>query len=117
MILIVGLGNPGLRYENTRHNCGFMAIDYYAKKNNLIFKKKFNGEFAEQTINNEKIIFLKPQTFMNLSGECVIKYMNFYNIDLDNLYVIYDDIDFEIGTYKIKRDGSSGGHNGNNNIE
>ena len=116
MILIVGLGNPGIRYKNTRHNCGFMAIDYYAKNNNLVFKNKFNGEYAEQTINNEKVIFLKPQTYMNLSGECVSKYINFFHIDLKDVYIIYDDVDFEIGTFKIKRNGSSGGHNGINNI-
>lgn len=116
MILIVGLGNPGIKYKNTRHNCGFMAIDYYAQKNNLIFKSKFNGEFAEETINGKKIIYLKPQTYMNLSGECVLKFVNFYNIELDNIYIIYDDIDFELGTFKIKRNGSSAGHNGIDNI-
>ena len=116
MKLIVGLGNPGINYKNTRHNCGFMAIDYYAQKNNLDFKKKYNGEYTEQTINKEKIIYLKPQTYMNLSGECVIKFVNFYHIKIEDVYIIYDDIDFELGTFKIRRNGSSGGHKGMNNI-
>lgn len=112
MKLVVGLGNPGKLYENTRHNCGFKAIDFYATKKNLTFKKKFNGEFCEQVINSEKIILLKPQTYMNLSGDCVIKFVNYYNIKLENILIIYDDVDFEVGTFKIKRGGSSAGHNG-----
>ena len=116
MKLIVGLGNPGKEYSDTRHNCGFFAIDYYVEKNNLSYKKKFKGEYAEQTINNEKIILLKPQTYMNLSGVCVQKFVKFYNINIEDIYIIYDDIDFELGTFKIKRNGSSGGHNGINNI-
>lgn len=116
MKLIVGLGNPGKNYENTRHNCGFKAINFYAEKNNLTFKNKFNGEYCENVINNEKIILLKPQTYMNLSGECVIKFVNYYNINIEDILVIYDDVDFETGTFKIKRNGSSGGHNGIRNI-
>ena len=112
MKLIVGLGNPGKDYEKTRHNCGFMAIDRYAKNNNLVFKKKFNGLFAEHTINNNKIILLKPQTYMNLSGICVSKFVKYYNINIEDLLVIYDDVDYEVGTFKIKRNGSSAGHNG-----
>ena len=112
MKLVVGLGNPGKEYEKTRHNCGFRAIDFYATKNNLSFKKKFNGEFCEQVINNEKIILLKPQTYMNLSGDSVIKFVNYYNIKLEDILIIYDDVDFETGTFKIKRGGSSAGHNG-----
>ena len=116
MKLIIGLGNPGKKYENTRHNIGFMAIDYFAKNNNFQFKSKNNGLFAEQIINNEKVILLKPQTYMNLSGECVLYFVNYYNIKLEDIIVIYDDVDFELGTFKIKRNGSSGGHNGINNI-
>ena len=116
MKLIIGLGNPGKKYEKTRHNCGFMAIDLYAQKNNLQFKEKFNGLYSEQTINNEKYIFLKPQTYMNLSGTCVRKYVDYFNIDIDDIYVIYDDVNFEIGNFKIKRNGSAGGHNGIKNI-
>ena len=110
MKLVVGLGNPGKQYEKTRHNCGFMAIDYYANKNDLKFKKKFNGLYAETLINGNKLILLKPQTYMNLSGFCVKKFVDFYNIDLNDILVIYDDKDFETGTFKIKRDGSSAGH-------
>lgn len=112
MKLIVGLGNPGKKYEKTRHNSGFIFVDYYAIKNNLLFKEKFNGLYTEQTINNEKIIFLKPQTYMNLSGICVKKYVDYFNIDINNIYIIYDDINFDVGEYKVKRNGSSGGHNG-----
>ncbi len=116
MKLIVGLGNPDKKYEKTRHNCGFRAIDFYAEKNNLTFKNKYNGLYSENIVNGEKLILLKPQTYMNLSGNSVIKYMKFYNIDLKDLLVIYDDVDFEIGTFKIRRGGSSGGHNGIKNI-
>lgn len=116
MKLIVGLGNPGKRYEKTRHNIGFMAIDYYAQKNNLEFKSKFNGLFSEQIINNEKVIFLKPQTFMNLSGNSVREFVNYYNINLEDILVIYDDYNFETGTFRIRRNGSAGGHNGIKNI-
>ena len=103
MKLIVGLGNPGKEYENTRHNCGFRAIDFYATKNNLNFKNKFNGEYCENRINNEKIILLKPQTFMNLSGDCVVKFVNYYNLKIEDILIIYDDVDFEVGKFKIKR--------------
>lgn len=116
MKLIVGLGNPGKNYENTRHNCGFKAINFFAEKNNLTFKKKFNGEYCETIINNEKIILLKPQTYMNLSGNCVIKYVNYFDIKLEDILIIYDDVSFDTGTVKIKRNGSSGGHNGIANI-
>lgn len=112
MKLVVGLGNPGKEYENTRHNCGFRAIDFYVEKNNLAMKKKFNGLYAEHVINNEKIILLKPQTFMNLSGNSVQAFANYYNIHIDDILVIYDDVDFEVGKFKIKRGGSSAGHNG-----
>ena len=116
MKLIVGLGNPGKQYETTRHNMGFMAIDFYVQKNNLSLKKKFNGLYCETTIKGEKVIILKPQTYMNLSGDSIIQFMNYYHIDVEDLLVVYDDKDFEVGTFKIKRGGSSGGHNGMNNI-
>ncbi len=116
MKLIVGLGNPGKEYEKTRHNIGFMAIDSYCSKKNLSFKKKFNGIYAKDVVNGEEIIFLKPQSFMNLSGDVINKYMNFFKITIDNILIIYDDVDFEIGILKLKPDGSSGGHNGIKNI-
>ena len=112
MKLVVGLGNPGKEYDKTRHNCGFRAIDFYAENNNLSFKSKFNGLYADLVVNNEKLLLVKPQTFMNLSGDCVIQFMKYYNLKIEDLLVIYDDTDFETGTFKIKRGGSSAGHNG-----
>lgn len=116
MKLVVGLGNPEKKYEFTRHNCGFRVIDYYALKSGLSFKNKFNGLYAETNVNNTKLILLKPQTYMNLSGECVIKFVNYYNINIEDILIIYDDVDFDVGVFKIRRGGSSGGHNGINNI-
>lgn len=112
MKLIVGLGNPGKEYENTRHNCGFKAIDYYTSKNNLKYKNKFDSEYCEKLINSQKIILVKPNTYMNNSGDAVIKFCNYFNIKTSDILIIYDDVDFEIGTFKIKKTGSSGGHNG-----
>jgi len=116
MKLIVGLGNPEKKYEYTRHNSGFRVVDFYATKNNLTFKTKFNSLYTENMVNNEKLILVKPQTYMNLSGTAVKKFVDFYNIPLEDLIIIYDDVDFEVGKFKIKRGGSSGGHNGINNI-
>lgn len=116
MKLIVGLGNPGKKYENTRHNSGFIMLDEFINKYNLIPKEKFNGYYYEQLINNEKIILLKPMTYMNLSGECVLKYIKYFNIQVDDVLIIYDDVNFDVGSFKIKRDGSSAGHNGMKNI-
>ncbi len=116
MKLVVGLGNPGKKYEKTRHNCGYNAINFYAAKNNLSFKKKFNAEYCEQVVNNEKMLLVKPTTYMNLSGNAVIEFVNFYNIDKKDILIIYDDKNFEVGTFKIKRKGSDGGHNGIKNI-
>jgi PTH1 family peptidyl-tRNA hydrolase len=112
MKLVVGLGNPGKEYDKTRHNCGFRAIDFYADKNNLSFKSKFNGLYCDLVVNNEKLLLLKPQTFMNLSGDCVIQFMKYFNLKNEDLLVIYDDSAFETGTFKIRRGGSSAGHNG-----
>src|SRR5574344_1349805 len=92
MKIIVGLGNPGKEYEKTRHNCGFMVLEKYAKDKKLDFKKKFNGEYCEYIVENEKILLVKPQTYMNLSGNCVIKYMKYFNIDMNDLLIIYDDM-------------------------
>lgn len=112
MKLIVGLGNPGKEYESTRHNCGFMAIDYFACKRNIVFKNKMNGLYAETIINNEKVILLKPLSYMNSSGSVVSSFANYYQVDLKDILIIYDDVDFELGTFKIKKNGSAGGHNG-----
>ena len=118
MKLIVGLGNPGKEYENTRHNAGFKFIDKFAKSQNIDFnKEKFNGLYAEFNYNGEKIILLKPQKYMNLSGEVVIKFKEFFKIDLKDILIICDDLDTALGKLKLKYKGSSGGHNGLKNIE
>lgn len=118
MKLIVGLGNPGKEYENTRHNTGFMAIDEYAKVNNINFNKnKFDGLYADILVNNEKVILLKPQKYMNLSGEVIYKYMDYFKIKKEDILVIYDDMDLEVGSFKIRYKGGSAGHNGLKNIE
>ena len=118
MKLIVGLGNPGLEYNLTRHNVGFMVIDNFAKKYNVNFnKRKFNGLYAELVINNEKVILLKPQSYMNLSGEVVNQFVKFFKISIEDILIINDDLDLSIGFYKLKQSGSSGGHNGLKNIE
>lgn len=118
MRLIVGLGNPGKEYENTRHNIGFRMIDRYANEiGTSINKSKFNGLYNEILINNEKVILLKPQSYINLSGEVVRKFVDFYKIKIDDILIIHDDLDLAVGTYKIKKKGSSGGHNGLKNIE
>ena len=118
MKLIVGLGNPGREYENTRHNIGFMTIDEYANKIGVsITKDKFNGLYADTNINGEKVILLKPQAYINLSGEVIRKYIDFFKINIEDILIIHDDLDLAVGTYKIKPKGSSGGHNGLKNIE
>ena len=118
MKLIIGLGNPGKEYEKTRHNVGFMMIDNYVNtKTSDKWKEKFNGLYIDLIIKGEKVIFLKPLSFMNLSGTVVRKYMDFFDIDIDDILVISDDLDLNVGNYKLKEKGSSGGHNGLKNIE
>ncbi len=118
MKLIVGLGNKGLEYKNTRHNVGFMVLDVLADFFHVsIDKTKFNGEYADVLVNGEKIIFLKPLSYMNLSGEVVKKYVDFYKISIDDILIIHDDLDLPLGGIKLKYKGSSGGHNGLKNIE
>ena len=118
MKLIVGLGNPGKEYENTRHNAGYRFLDSYAKSKNLEFNKsKFKGKYAEFNYNGEKVILLKPEKYMNLSGEVIKDYLNFFKIDIDDILIICDDLDTEAGTIKLRYKGSSGGHNGLKNIE
>ncbi len=113
MYLIVGLGNPEKEYSNTRHNMGFDTINEIAKKNNIeIEKKKFKGLYEIGTIEGEKVILLKPQTYMNLSGESIQEAVNFYNIENENTIIIYDDMDIEKGDIKIRKKGGAGSHNG-----
>ena len=113
MFLIVGLGNPGKEYEDTRHNIGFKVIDNIAKEYNIeISRQKFKGTYGEGFIGGEKVMLLKPTTYMNLSGESVREVVDFYNLDNDDILVIYDDISLEVGTLRIREKGSAGGHNG-----
>ena len=109
MKMIVGLGNPGKQYERTRHNSGFMAIDKVAEKLNLNIDKK---EFAALTTKNNQVILVKPQTYMNNSGEAVSQIMKYYHIDINDLLIIYDDLDLKYGQLRLRLKGSSGGHNG-----
>lgn len=109
----VGLGNPGKQYAATRHNAGFMALDLFAEKWNLSFsKKQCKSEIAEGVVNDEKVVLIKPQTYMNLSGEAVRAYLDYYKADLDDLVVLYDDMDTDTGKIRLRYQGSAGGHNG-----
>ena len=116
MKLIVGLGNPGKQYQYTHHNVGFLFLDHYAKTKGCSFKKKFNGEYAEFNDNQEKVFLFKPMTYMNLSGEPLIQIMNFFQISLKDLLVIYDDMDLPFSTLRLRKKGNAGGHNGIKNI-
>lgn len=118
MYLVVGLGNPGKEYAETRHNIGFMAADeIHGRYNFSPFKAKFEGLLAEGIIDGEKTLLLKPQTFMNLSGNSVGKVASFYKIPAENIIVIHDDKDLALGKLKAKIGGSAGGHNGLKNID
>ena len=118
MYLVVGLGNPGSEYANTRHNIGFMAADAICSRYNFdSYKKKFDGEIALGQIGSEKVLVLKPQTYMNLSGNSVVKAALFYKILPENIIVIHDDMDLKIGQLKAKNGGGSGGHNGLKSID
>ena len=113
MKLIVGLGNPGKEYEKTRHNVGFMVMDCLADDFYVsINTKKFKGEYVKLKYQGEDIILLKPMTYMNNSGEAVSQVMNFFKIDVDDLLVIYDDMDMPTGKLRLRQSGSAGGHNG-----
>ena len=118
MKLIVGLGNPGMEYENTRHNVGFMVIDKFIEHIGYVsMKKKYDGLYCEVFYQNEKIIILKPQKYINLSGEVVKKFVDYYKIDISDILIINDDLDLPVGCYKLKPSGGSAGHNGLKNIE
>lgn len=118
MYLIVGLGNPGKEYEHTRHNMGFEQIDRFAQSHHVSFEReKFGGKYCELFIHQQKVILLKPQRYINLSGEVIQKFMEFYKIPISNLLIICDDLDTPLGKIKLKKKGSSGGHNGLKNIE
>ena len=117
MKIIVGLGNPGKEYEKTRHNVGWMFLDYYAKNNNVeISKEKLNSKICEIKHKDEKVILAKPLTFMNLSGNAVVKLKNWYKVDSNDIIIIYDDIDIDFETIRYREKGSGGSHNGMKNI-
>ena len=114
MKIIVGLGNPGKQYELTRHNVGFLCIDKLEDEFNLKFKleSSFNALVTTTLVNGEKCVFVKPQTYMNLSGEAVIKIVKYFKANVDDLLVIYDDMDLPMGSLRLREKGSAGGHNG-----
>lgn len=117
MYVIVGLGNPGKKYDITRHNIGFEVVNEFARTNQIkMTKTKFKSLVGEGIVCGEKVIVVKPQTYMNLSGEAVMKILDFYNLPLENLIVVYDDIDVDAGKLRIRKKGSGGSHNGMRNI-
>lgn len=117
MYIIAGLGNPGKKYENTRHNMGFMVMDALAYKLGInIDKIKFKSLVAETRIGTEKVLLMKPQTYMNLSGEALREAVSYYKVPEENVIVIYDDMDIELGSLRIRKSGSAGTHNGMKSI-
>ena len=117
MYIIAGLGNPGREYEGTRHNVGFMTLDALADKYNIdVREKAFKGLIGKGMIEGNKVILVKPQTYMNLSGECIRQVMDYYKVDPSEFIVIYDDISLVPGGIRIRKKGSAGGHNGIKNI-
>lgn len=119
MIIIVGLGNPGIRYSFTRHNCGFLAVSDLTEhlKINLSYNKRFNSRFAISVYKHYKLVFVQPYTFMNLSGTAIKSLLFYFKVEASNLYVIHDDINLEIGKVRVKFSGGSGGHNGLKSID
>lgn len=116
--LLIGLGNPGKDYARNRHNVGFMTVDEIALRHHFSpWTKKFRGQLCEGAIGGQKVLLLKPQTYMNLSGESVGEAVRFYKIPLENVVVIHDELDFDFGTVKLKRSGGNAGHNGLESIE
>jgi PTH1 family peptidyl-tRNA hydrolase len=110
MFLLAGLGNPDQKYQKNRHNAGYIILDFF--DSNTIYKKKFKSLFAEKNICNKKFFFLKPLTFMNLSGVAIAEIKQFFKINNNNIFVCHDDLDLETGKIKVKNGGSNGGHNG-----
>lgn len=117
MKCIVGLGNIGKRFERTRHNIGFEVIDYILDKNQFTLdKQKFKGAYTIERLNGDKVLFIEPMTMMNLSGEAVGPLMDYYNVEVEDLIVLYDDMDLSQGHIRLRQKGSAGGHNGMKSI-
>lgn len=113
MYIIAGLGNPGLTYRRSRHNAGFQALDVLAKQLHIrMTKRGFSGVYGEGVRSGERIVLVKPTTYMNLSGDCIQKILHFYKCPVENLIVLYDDIELPVGTLRIRERGSAGTHNG-----
>ncbi len=113
MYLFAGLGNPGAKYSGNRHNIGFMAVDEIVRRHSFSsWRKKFQAEISDGILGGEKILVMKPQTYMNESGRAVGEAMRFHNIDLDHLYVFYDELDLDAGKVRVKKGGGAAGHNG-----
>ncbi|MBO8172678.1 MAG: aminoacyl-tRNA hydrolase [Bacillaceae bacterium] len=113
MKVVIGLGNPGKEYENTRHNVGFMVLDRLADMWHVdISQHKFQSMVGEGRLDTEKVLLVKPLTFMNLSGEAVRKVVDFYKLDIEDLVIVYDDLDLPAGRIRLRQKGSAGGHNG-----
>lgn len=117
MKCIVGLGNPGKKYQQTRHNIGFVVLDKLAEQNHwALTQKKFRGLYATEHVDGEKVLLLKPQTYMNLSGESVRAFMDYFEIEVEDLLVVYDDLDLPPGKIRLRKKGGHGGHNGIRNM-
>ncbi|MCO5386284.1 aminoacyl-tRNA hydrolase [Desulfosporosinus sp.] len=117
MKVIVGLGNPGSQYEETRHNIGFLLVNLLAEVHKLQFRAKFQGSLAEGNIEGERLFLLKPQTFMNLSGRSVSELIHFYKIAQEDVLIVQDDMDLPLGKIRLRDQGSAGGHNGIKSIQ
>ncbi|HLS59817.1 MAG TPA: aminoacyl-tRNA hydrolase [Virgibacillus sp.] len=113
MKCIIGLGNPGRKYKKTRHNIGFMVIEELLQRHHWkLNQTKFNGKYALENLNGERVVLLKPQTFMNLSGEAIKPLLEFYKIDIKDILIVYDDLDLPTGKIRLREKGGHGGHNG-----
>jgi len=112
VFIVCGLGNPGVQYEKTRHNAGFMVIDFLCRQFNLKLKRKWRAEFAELEHEGVKLVLLKPQTFMNNSGEAIKKFAKKNSIKPENIIVVYDEMSLKVGRLRVRNGGSAGGHNG-----
>lgn len=118
--LFTGLGNPGFRYVNTRHNAGFIFLDFmslFFKFPAFKYETKFNADIAKANIAGNRVYLLKPDTYMNLSGKSVSPFVNYYNIPKENLFIVHDEMDFDFGVFKIKRGGGAAGHNGVKSVQ